>query len=198
MSADIDRVKAIFLEAIGHDSPLARETYLELACHDSADVRQQVDLLLQVHDSVKSRDLRDFSGPDDRSAFAGTVEEGIAAQGGMRRSESSAFRDVIPTGDIGGRYRIIEVLGEGGMGIVCLAQQLQPVRRKVALKVIRLGMDSRRVLSRFEAERQALAMLDHPNIAKVFVSRLASAWSCFSRFVTPRSTRIRRGSSIVI
>ena len=67
-----------------------------------------------------------------------------------------------------GRYKLLHVLGEGGMGIVYLAQQDHPIKRKVALKVIKPGMDSARVIARFEAERQALAMLDHTNIAQVY------------------------------
>ena len=68
---------------------------------------------------------------------------------------------------VAGRYKLLEEIGEGGMGVVCMAEQTQPVRRKVALKIIKPGMDSRQVIARFEAERQALAMMDHPNIAKV-------------------------------
>ena len=68
---------------------------------------------------------------------------------------------------IGGRYRLLEEIGEGGMGDVWVAEQTQPVRRRVAIKLIKPGMDSRQVLSRFELERQALALMDHPNIAKV-------------------------------
>ncbi len=67
-----------------------------------------------------------------------------------------------------GPYRLLEQIGEGGMGAVWLAEQTEPVRRQVALKVIKLGMDTKQVIARFEAERQALAMMDHPNIAKVF------------------------------
>ena len=67
-----------------------------------------------------------------------------------------------------GRYKLLSVLGEGGMGIVYVAEQEQPIRRQVALKVIKPGMDSARVIARFEAERQALALLDHPNIAHVY------------------------------
>jgi eukaryotic-like serine/threonine-protein kinase len=66
-----------------------------------------------------------------------------------------------------GRYKLMERLGEGGCGVVYVAEQAQPVRRRVALKVIKLGMDTKQVVARFEAERQALAMMDHPNIAKV-------------------------------
>ena len=71
-------------------------------------------------------------------------------------------------GDRIGRYKLLEKIGEGGCGVVYVAEQGQPVRRRVALKVIKLGMDTKSVIARFEAERQALAMMDHPNIAKVF------------------------------
>ena len=67
-----------------------------------------------------------------------------------------------------GRYRVIQPLGEGGMGTVYLAEQLEPIRRRVALKVVKLGMDTAQVLARFDHERQALAMMDHPNIAQIF------------------------------
>src|SRR5207248_4411968 len=70
-------------------------------------------------------------------------------------------------GTVIGPYRLMEQIGEGGMGLVFVAEQEEPVRRKVALKVIKPGMDSRQVIARFEAERQALALMDHPNIAKV-------------------------------
>ena len=71
-------------------------------------------------------------------------------------------------GDFIGRYKLLEVIGEGGFGVVWMAEQREPVKRRVALKVIKLGMDTRQVIARFEAERQALALMDHPNIARVF------------------------------
>src|SRR5262245_36199625 len=67
-----------------------------------------------------------------------------------------------------GHYKLLQLIGEGGFGVVWLAEQIEPVRRRVALKVIKPGMDSKAVIARFEAERQALALMDHPNIAKVF------------------------------
>ena len=124
-----------------------------------------------------------------------------------------------------GPYKLLEQIGGGGMGVVYMAEQLRPVRRKVALKIIKPGMDSGQVIARFEAERQALAMMDHPNIAKVldagttdagrpyFVMELVkgipitdycdqarltharSGSSCSSRSATRCSTRIRRASS---
>jgi len=75
-----------------------------------------------------------------------------------------------------GRYKLLSTLGEGGMGIVYLAQQQQPVKRQVAVKIIKPGMDSSRVIARFEAERQALALLDHPNIAHVYDAGTTEAW----------------------
>ena len=92
--------------------------------------------------------------------------------------QDSEAEEPVPTASLGavlerlggqiGHYKLISVLGEGGMGIVYLAEQQEPIRRKVALKVIKPGMDSKRVMARFEAERQALALLDHPNIAHVY------------------------------
>ena len=71
------------------------------------------------------------------------------------------------SGTVVGRYKLLELIGEGGFGVVYLAEQTEPVRRQVALKIIKLGMDTKQVIARFEAERQALAMMDHPNIAQV-------------------------------
>src|SRR5436190_18011342 len=91
--------------------------------------------------------------------------------------EISAFAFTAPEkgGDQIGRYKLIEPLGEGGCGVVFLAEQEEPVRRRVALKVIKPGMDSKQVLGRFEAERQALALMDHPNIAKVLDAGASSS-----------------------
>ena len=71
-------------------------------------------------------------------------------------------------GDRIGRYKLLEKIGEGGYGVVYMAEQAEPIRRRVALKIVKLGMDTRQVIARFEAERQALALMDHPNIARIF------------------------------
>jgi hypothetical protein len=92
--------------------------------------------------------------PDELSART------VAALSPVTQTESA--------GTVIGRYKLLEQLGEGGFGVVWAAEQREPVRRRVALKIIKLGMDTRQVVARFEAERQALAMMDHPNIAKVF------------------------------
>jgi WD40 repeat protein/serine/threonine protein kinase len=123
----------------------ARRLYLARTCEDDDALLARVEALLRVHDD----DLTFLQSPAvPRSADAALVREG--------------------PGDRIGPYKLIEVIGEGGFGIVFVAQQQQPIRRVVALKIVKPGMDTRDVVARFEAERQALAMMDHPNIAHVF------------------------------
>src|SRR5215469_101966 len=98
------------------------------------------------------------SGP----AVPASAESTLTAGHGLAQSQLTAL-----PGDRFGPYKVLEEIGQGGCGAVFIAEQEQPVRRRVALKVIKLGMDTRQVIARFEAERQALAMMDHPNIAKV-------------------------------
>src|SRR5262249_58746676 len=107
-------------------------------------VRPRIGQLLDAH--FRSHPLLDQAIPEKTRAYVPNEQHGSV---------------------IAGRYKLLEEIGEGGMGTVWVAEQTQPVRRKVALKLIKAGMDSRAVLSRFEAERQALALMDHPNIAKV-------------------------------
>ena len=109
---------------------------------------QRVEALLAAHDAVGG-----FGQEPSEQAFQDTVD---------------APENVRPGTMVAGRYKLIEAIGEGGMGTVWMAEQKEPVKRKVAIKLVKAGMDSRQVLARFEAERQALAMMDHPNIARVF------------------------------
>jgi len=141
-----DREKAIFQAALDIASPEERQGYIKGACGGDAALLARVQELLRAH---------------ERTAF---LRDQPAADGGktVRISES-----VQGPGERIGRYKIRENLGEGGCGVVYVAEQEEPVRRRVALKVIKLGMDTKAVVARFEAERQALAMMDHPNIAKV-------------------------------
>jgi len=98
------------------------------------------------------------------------LAQALASHTGEESSDAAAPRPVITEGPgtIIGRYKLLEKIGEGGFGVVYMAEQEEPVRRRVALKIIKLGMDTKEVIARFEAERQALALMDHPNIAKVF------------------------------
>jgi WD40 repeat protein/serine/threonine protein kinase len=136
--------KGIFLEALDCPGPQEQARFLEEACGVDAALRARVDELLRAH--------------RDAGAFLGG-----AAQLEATRDQPVAERP----GSVIGPYKLLEQIGEGGFGVVFMAEQAQPIRRKVALKVLKPGMDTRHVVARFEAERQALALMDHPNIAKV-------------------------------
>jgi WD40 repeat protein/serine/threonine protein kinase len=133
------QARDIFLRAVEIGSPEARAAYLEGACRQDEALRSRVVNLLDNH---------------RQDSFL----EGSAVE---------LFPLSEKPGDRIGRYKLLEKIGEGGMGVVYMAQQEEPVRRRVALKIIKLGMDTKQVVARFEAERQALALMDHPNIAKV-------------------------------
>jgi tetratricopeptide (TPR) repeat protein len=135
--------QSLFLHALGLPTPAGRAAYLDEACRGQPGLRAELDALLAAHDRLGGR-LPLTTGQEP----AGTGGEEVGAI-------------------LSGRYKLVEQLGEGGMGIVWMAQQTEPVRRLVAVKVVKAGMDSKQVLARFEAERQALALMDHPNIAKV-------------------------------
>jgi serine/threonine protein kinase/WD40 repeat protein len=138
-------LRAIFCAALDLTSPPERAGYLDEACHGKPELRRRVESLLHAHQEA-----------------SGFLQDPF---------ENQATVNIPPVSDgpgaVIGQYRLMELIGEGGMGLVFVAEQQKPVRRKVALKVIRPGMDSRDVIARFEAERQALALMDHPNIAKV-------------------------------
>src|SRR6516162_5825425 len=141
----------VFLGAAEVESPAERQLFLDQHCGDDAGLRAQVESLLAASAKVGSFLNKPAAQvlPGDR----GTADyEPIAER----------------PGTVIGPYKLKEQIGEGGMGLVFVAEQQEPVRRKVALKIIKPGMDSKQVIARFEAERQALAMMDHQNIAKVF------------------------------
>src|SRR4051812_38668056 len=141
------REREIFIEALQKNSAGERADYLVASCGPDTELRDRVERLLLEHDRQESFIL-------DSSPVAGvTLEQPVV---------------LLPPGTVVGRYKLLEPIGEGGYGTVFMAEQTSPVQRKVALKIIKLGMDTRQVIARFEAERQALAMMDHPNIAKVF------------------------------
>jgi len=146
----------IFLEALERSSPQERAAYLDRACGGDASLRAAVEALLKNHkeDTFLETPVVEVprAGADPRGPGGTVVITSVIEQVGDRID----------------RYKLLQNIGEGGCGVVYMAEQEQPVRRRVALKVIKLGMDTRRVIARFEAERQALALMDHPNIAKVF------------------------------
>jgi serine/threonine protein kinase/Tol biopolymer transport system component len=146
MGIDPNRAKSIFLSAVEDRAPEQWSTYLDEACQGDAELRQRVEVLLTAHQGTDKL----LDNPD--AAL-------VAPVGLPEQTEA--------VGTIIGRYKLLERIGEGGMAVVYMAEQEQPIRRKVALKIIKLGMDTRQVIARFEVERQALAMMDHPNIAKV-------------------------------
>jgi serine/threonine protein kinase len=163
MAADPCRVKELFVAALDLPDPQARQAFLERECGGDADLRRRLEILLQAHDDPASALDEPLAavGP----AAAGATSSQGPADGPATASYHASAEDVGTV--IVGRYKLLEPIGEGGMGTVWVAEQAQPVRRKVALKLIKAGMDSKSVLARFEAERQALALMDHPNIAKV-------------------------------
>ena len=129
--------------------PAERAAYLDRACDGNAALRKQVEALLQAHDQAEG--------------FLDAPPAGLDFQ----RAGNVNLPVTEKPGDKIGRYKLLQQIGEGGCGVVYMAEQEEPVRRRVAVKVIKLGMDTKQVIARFEAERQALAMMDHPNIAKV-------------------------------
>jgi serine/threonine protein kinase len=135
--------ESIFLQALEIRSAGERAAYLDRACGANRDLRAAVEALLRAHD--KSGDLLDLP-----EKLVATVDEQPLTEG---------------PGTVIGPYKLMEQIGEGGMGLVFVAEQQQPIRRRVALKVIKPGMDTRDVVARFEAERQALALMDHPNLS---------------------------------
>jgi len=147
MAETADRTESLFAGAVALP-PEERGAYLERECAADSALHDRVLALLRAHDLAGHVIDRPVNGdPDQTAGYAPTSEQ--------------------PGTIIAGRYKLLEEIGQGGMGTVWAAEQTTPVRRKVALKLIKAGMDSRSVLARFEAERQALALMDHPNIAKV-------------------------------
>src|SRR5208283_244599 len=149
MNTDRDKlVKEIFADALEKANAAERAAYLAQACGKDAQLRQQVENLLQALEKA-----------------GGFLEQPAAALPGKTVIISTPLTE--KAGDHIGHYKLLQQIGEGGCGVVYMAEQEQPIRRRVALKVIKLGMDTKAVIARFEAERQALALMDHPNIAKV-------------------------------
>ena len=158
MPAETRVIREILIQARGLSNADERAAYLALACGDDADLRHRVEAFLRASEAS---DLTSDAPADPEPTRTAAYDPAA-----LPLTAAHDAGPVVGT-TIAGRYRLIEEIGEGGMGTVWLAQQTEPVKRLVAVKLIKAGMDSRAVLTRFEAERQALAMMDHPNIAKV-------------------------------
>ena len=148
MNPNDDRVEAIFHAALELAGRGEREALLKAECGDDLALEARVRRLLALHE--------DSSGLPEGAPLS----TGIAVEMARLKPEEAGERI--------GPYKLLQQIGEGGFGVVWMAEQEQPVRRRVALKIIKMGMDTKEVIARFEQERQALAMMEHPNIAKVF------------------------------
>jgi WD40 repeat protein/serine/threonine protein kinase len=146
MDAENRNEEAIFKAAIEIDSAIERAAFVKSACGEDAELLRRVEDLLKFHYD----DDQFLKSPPAGANI--TLDTSPLTEG---------------PGTKIGRYKLLQLIGEGGFGVVYMAEQAEPIRRKVALKIIKLGMDTKQVIARFEAERQALALMDHPNIAKV-------------------------------
>jgi WD40 repeat protein/serine/threonine protein kinase len=164
-------VKEIFADALEKANAADRAAYLSQACGEDAQLRQHVEALLQAHQKA--------------GAF---LEEPAPPPPGMKIVLASPLTE--KPGDKIGHYKLLEQIGEGGCGVVYMAEQEEPIRRRVAFKVIKLGMDTKQVIARFEAERQALALMEHPNIAKVLDAGATDTGRPYFVMELVRGTRI--------
>ena len=146
----------IFIAALQKEDPVERQAYLNEACTGQPELRRQVEDLLRLYEGAGSFLEKPAAGSLPENPFVAapttvTIDPPVAEGAGVSI----------------GPYKLVELIGEGGMGAVWMAHQTEPVKRLVALKLIKAGMGSAQVVARFEAERQALALMDHPNIARV-------------------------------
>lgn len=146
MDEHLRDIKTIFAKALEKLSEEEQVAYVKKACGSDSELRSRVEALLESH-----KEAGDFFNRPAKGLIV-TLDDSLPTE---------------TPGTLIGRYKLLEKIGEGGMAVVYMAEQQKPIRRKVALKIIKLGMDTKSVIARFEAERQALAMMDHPNIAKV-------------------------------
>jgi serine/threonine protein kinase len=167
--------EVIFYEALERRDPRERATYLDAACAGDVELRRNVEALLHAHFGTGEL----LEGLPTLGEFAATSPFSAAKTGPMAEGPGTVI----------GAYTLVQKLGEGGMGVVFLAEQDLPVKRQVALKVVKPGMDSSQVIARFEAERQALALMDHPNIARVLDAGTTDSGRPF--FVMERVTGIQ-------
>jgi serine/threonine protein kinase len=158
MSTMLPTEKSVFFQALDIESSDERVAFIEAACAGNPQLLAEVRELILAHESDEN--------PVDRPLAGDSVNLENLPSTEWRPPLVRAAQHAIGTSI--GPYKLMELIGEGGFGLVYVADQHEPVRRRVALKIIKPGMESREVLSRFEAERQAIALMDHPNIARIF------------------------------
>ena len=146
MDSECQKVEEKIYHAAAAKPKAERAAFLRESCNGDPALHARIETLLESRD--QAGDFLESPVLDINV----TLDESHLAEG---------------PGTVIGRYKLLEKIGEGGMAVVYMAEQTEPIRRKVALKIIKLGMNTKQVIARFEAERQALAMMDHPNIAKV-------------------------------
>jgi eukaryotic-like serine/threonine-protein kinase len=164
MSFDPQRLKQLFLDAAAITDRAQRQAWLVQQCGQDADLLAKVQALLKARENPES--FLDILAP------AAPAQSPVTEMAQDAAGQPSSFES---PGTLIGPYKLIEQIGEGGMGTVWMAQQTQPVKRLVAVKLIKAGMDSKQFIARFEAERQALALMDHPHIARVLDAGTTSA-----------------------
>ena len=153
--------ETLFEAARNLDGAAARRAFLDQACADAPDLRARIEAMLE-------------SGTESEQFFRDAARFDLTPISHPAEPEVDGSREFPFTEGLGtriGRYKLLQKIGEGGGGVIYMAEQQEPVRRRIALKIIKLGMDTKSVIARFEAERQALAMMDHQNIARVFDAR---------------------------
>ncbi len=165
MPAEPKTAKEICLAAVELTSRVVRMAFLDQACAGEPVLRRRVEALLAAHDEPDGSPVGNSADPAITSDLGPARASGWVNEPSEAASSQSKLGD--GPGNRVGPYKLLQQIGEGGMGTVFMAEQEHPVRRRVALKLIKPGMDSQAVIARFEAERQALAMMDHPNIARV-------------------------------
>ena len=165
MTKTAEQIEALFDAARQLANPAARRTFLDEACANDAELRARVEALLSAQADADKffSEIAPFARTPPPGTGPSAAGTGSAGSGGPTETSVPAEGP----GSRIDRYKLLQKIGEGGCGVVYMAEQEKPVLRRVAFKIIKLGMDTRNVIARFEAERQALAMMDHPNIARV-------------------------------
>ena len=186
MNPETQLEEAVCVGALHIADPVLRAQFLDQACAGDARLRKAVEAMLLANNAAENFFEQCRSAVDVPK---------LDAQAAGALKETGIDLDDLTAEQLGsrvGRYKLLQKIGEGGCGVVYLAEQEEPVRRQVALKVIKLGMDTKSVIARFEAERQALAMMDHPNIARVLDAGATETGRPFFVMELVRGTRITK------